>query len=207
MYDPTDIWIANPKDLKRKSGYIHDQVEQKLNQFLGVEYKAEHYQYSITEGYILEDKNGELYLVLDNLRAEDIKTHKESKIEYEKVSHMNFIDLLNRYGISRVLEKASRREIVKKQRARISTSEDVAQNIIDKNMLEERREALAMINLAQKHKMTNNQYMRLKILADTLHKAGQQVSLDEIAKSIVKDKEGVGIDVKHLPLEDKSSHE
>lgn len=186
--DPTDIWIENPVNIDRMSYYIHRQLQEKLNEFMG----RGHYHESATEGYILEDSHGELYLILDKRRAESIKTHKESKDEFEKISHMNLLDLLNKYGISKVLENSPKAKTIKK--------DDPSEEIIDKNILEQRRESLALADLAQKHKMTNNQYMRLKILADTLHKAGQQVSIDEIAKSIVNDEEGVGIDVKHLPF-------
>ena len=64
---------------------------------------------------------------------------------------------------------------------------------------------MALINLAKKYNMTNNQYLRLKILSDSLLKAGTQASLEEIAQSILKDKDNTNIPLKYssLDLEDK----
>ena len=49
---PTDIWIENPDNLDRTSYYIHDQVIDKLSEFLGKSVVP-----SLIAGYVLENGN------------------------------------------------------------------------------------------------------------------------------------------------------
>jgi len=104
--------------------------------------------------------------------------------------------VLNKYNISKVIEHYP-----------LTTDPDTAhygsgssKEIIGKSLLDRRKEDIALINLAKKNGMTNSQYLRLKILADSLFMAGKQVNLDEIAQSIVKEPDNENISVKHLPL-------
>lgn len=191
---PTDIWIENRENLDKSSHYMHDQVMDKLTRFLGTNKMPD-----LVGGYILEDSNGMRYIVLDQPRSRILRFRIESGTNNEERQDLAILDVLNKYKISKVIEKTST-TIRNEEGSRTTGS---SQEVVGKSMLDKRREDIALINLARKHGMTNSQYLRLKILADTLFKAGKQVSLDEIAKSIVKDPDNEFISVKHLPLEEK----
>ncbi|OGI68112.1 hypothetical protein A2738_02925 [Candidatus Nomurabacteria bacterium RIFCSPHIGHO2_01_FULL_42_15] len=185
---PTDIYIENPRNINIRSNYVHDEVKDKLGQLINKSTMP-----NLIAGYLLEDGNGVRYLVLDETRAKGVK----QRMEYDEEKSLAMLDVLNKYKISKVIEKYSK-TVREGDTTRITGT---SREVIGKSMLDKRREDIALINLARKHKMTNSQYLRLKILADSLFKAGKQVSLDEIAESIVKDPDNENISVKHLPLE------
>jgi len=180
---PTDIWIENPESLDCSSDYIHDQVKNSLGKFLGIESNSVPY---LLAGYILESDKRLRYLVVDVIRASIVK--KDSKSDHRQDRWLHLLDVLNKYKIEKVILKIGRQD------GKNDTGPD---EVIARSVLEERREGLALINLARKHGMTNNQYMRLKILADTLFTAGKQVSLEDIAKSIINEPDSVNINVKN----------
>ena len=188
---PTDLWIENPRDLDMGSHYIHDQLVEKLGIFLGKSKMP-----YLLSAYILEDGNHVKYLVLDEQRTNMLKRKLRLASEDGQQEELAILDVLNKYNIKKVIEGYS--ETIKE--GDTSKTTGASREIIGRSMLEKRREDISLINLAKKHKMTTSQYLRLKILADTLLKAGQQVSLDEIARSIVKDEDDKTIPVKHLPL-------
>ena len=127
-----------------------------------------------------------------------VKSKLEEAEEFDQQKELAILDTLNKYKILKVVEKYS--ELVRDENS--SGMRITSREVIKKSLLDKRREDMAIINLARKHGMTNSQYLRLKILADSLFKAGAQVSLDEIAQSIVKDLNNENIPVKHLPLEE-----
>ena len=174
---PTDIWIENPKSLDETSQYVHNQLIKKLNKFVG-----ESVQY-IFGGNILVDKNGKKYLVLDDTRANNIRnTIEESeKSMKERESFTLLLDVLNKYGISKVIENTEN-----------------SGEVVGKSMLEKRREDIFLINLARRYKMTNSQYLRLIILAERLLEANAQVSLEKIAEDIVKNPDNENIPISNV---------
>lgn len=174
------------------SHYIHDQVIEKLGKFIG-KYPMPY----LLSAYILEDEKGVKYLVLDDMRANMLKKKLKRATEFDEQEELAILDVLNKYGIKKVIEKYS--ETTKDGDTTSTTGN--SREIIGKNMLDKRREDMALINLARKHGMTNSQYLRLKILAKSLFESGTQVSLDELAQSIIKDEYNENIPVKHLPLE------
>ncbi|MFH1201152.1 MAG: hypothetical protein V1484_02405 [bacterium] len=180
---PTDIWIDDPENLDTTSYFIHDQVKDRLEKFLG---KCVPY---LLAGYILEDGNRKRFLVLDNTRASIVETKLERVEVLDEQEELAILDVLNKYKISKVIEKTSK-EIVYGD---TTTQTGSSREVIGRSMLDKRREDMALINLAKKHGMTNIQYLRLKILADRLFKAGTQASLEEIAQSIVKEEDGENI--------------
>ncbi|MES3032041.1 MAG: hypothetical protein V4699_02235 [Patescibacteria group bacterium] len=194
----TDIWMENPRNLDMTSNYIHDQVKDKLGEFLGKSTMP-----SLTCGYFLESGNGTRYLVLDEIRTKMVKSRLKSAEESNRQEELAFLDMLNKYKISKVLERYSKTITTVDGDTTSTKTTGTSREIIGKSMLDKRREDIALINLARKHGMTNNQYLRLKILADSLFQAGKQVSLDEIARSIVEEPDNESIPVKHLPLEEK----
>ena len=97
---PTDIWIENPEDLDITSHYIHDQVVEKLGKFL-----AKATMPYLRAGYILEDENETRYLVLDEPRASGIKSIVE---KFDDPEGLAILDVLNKYKISKVIERKSK---------------------------------------------------------------------------------------------------
>ena len=181
---PTDIWIEDPKNLDTESHYIHDQVTRRLAEFL----KTKEVPFCLP-GYILESGDKTRYLILERTRVKFAKDMLKRSKKHGKPEGVAILDVLNRYEISRVLEKTS---IEDEDSTSLAGS---SRTVI--GMLDKRREDIALINLARKHGMTNSQYLRLKILAKSLFEARQQVSLDEIARSIVNDPENTTIPVKN----------
>lgn len=191
---PSDIWIEDPKDLDMSSHWIHEQVTEKLAEFIDKPTMPH-----LLSGYVLESGNGMRYLVLDNPRAGIVKSNLEYTKNFHRRDGFAILDVLNKYNISKVIEKYTK--IIKSEDSIMSTGS--SREVIGKSMLDKRREDMFFINLARKHGMTNSQYLRLKILAKSLFEAGQQASLDEVARSIVGDADNVNIPIKQLPLEEK----
>ena len=135
---------------------------------------------------------------MDDPRAQRVKSGIEYGKKSEDQKDLAILDVLNKYEISKVIEKTS---ITIRDEGGSRTTGS-SREVIGKSMLDKRREDIALINLSRKHGMTNNQYLRLKILADSLFQAGKQVSLEEIARSIVEEPDNENISVKHLPLEE-----
>ena len=178
---PTDIWIEDPKNLDNTSYYIHYQVIKKIGEFLNI-----HTTPLLIPGYIFEEKNKKRYLVLEDKNISDLVKNKLIMAEnFDRQQDLDFFNVLNKYNIQKILEYSG--------------------EIIGQNLLDQLRGNMALINLAKKYNMTNNQYLRLKILSDSLLKAGTQASLEEIAQSILKDKDNTNIPLKYssLDLEDK----
>lgn len=193
----TDIWTENPDNLDMTSHYIHDQLIDKLHEFLSI---SKNILY-VFAGYILEDSNGIRYLVLDETRANNVKNNMLGDDYRDKERGSQLLDLLNKYSISKIIETYSKEEVITEGDTTITKTRSASREVIGKNMLDKRREDVALINLARKYNMTNSQYLRLVTLAKVLFEDGKQVSLDEIAQSIVEDPDNENIPVKHLPLE------
>ncbi len=191
---PVDIWIENSDNLDRTSHYIHDQVVEKLGKFLGKNTMP-----YLLAGYILENSKGERFLVLDDIRAGGVRSNIERHEEFGGQEDLALLDVLNKYKISKVVKKTSKKIVSGDTTSWVGSSEEV----IEKSMLDKRREDMALINIAKKHGMTNSQYLRLVTLAKALFLDGKQVSLEEIAKSIVEEPYNENISVKHLSFKEK----
>ncbi len=183
------IWIENSNVVEReRDSFIHNRVSKELTRFLGGEERPDP-----LSGYLIEDNEGLLHMTVDLQIGSAIRNNRESEDE----DYKNLLDTMRAYNIFNIIEKASKRQERMAKRGVLAYQNRIPEALLDQTMVEKRREGIFLVNLAQKYSMTNTQYMRLKILADTLHRSGVQSSLEEIAKSIVEDSEGTGIDVKN----------
>ncbi|MCC7004520.1 hypothetical protein IT397_01215 [Candidatus Nomurabacteria bacterium] len=184
------IWIENIKDIN-KDGLVHQQIRERLEETTG-EDKIGHIC-----GYVLVDGENKLHLIVDLLIGKYILEDKE----IENKDYLDILEILKKYNIEDIIMKASERQLrIARRRGEVGF-DPIAEAIVSKNMLEKRREDIFLVNMARKYNMTNNQYLRFRMLAESLYKSGTQVSLDELAESIVKDEDGTKIDVKGLPTE------
>lgn len=180
---PTDIWVENPKGLiESTADLIHNRVKAKLRDFLGSNISN-----NTISAYLLEDNAGKLHLNVDHFNSEKIKPQQNKT---------DLPDLLNRYGISELDELVVKKDPASDFMLGLSSG---VNNLINRTQLEERRESLVMINLAQAYGMSTHQYLRFILLSKELFRSGKQVSLDDLAKSIINEPNNTRIDVKHLP--------
>jgi len=186
---PTDIWIEDPNNLYGSTDYIHDQVKSGLGKFIG----KSNMPYLLA-GYILENGNGTRFIILDETRADGVKNRIKKSEGSSEQENLTLLDVLNRYNISKVIEKTSKKVVD----GDTTTWKGSSREVVGKSMLDKRREDMALINLARKHRMTNSQYLRLIILAERLLEANAQVSLEKIAEDIVKNPDSENIPISNV---------
>lgn len=183
-----NIWIENSNVTeKERVSFVHNRISKDLADFLEIDGRPD-----VLSGYMVEDMEGQLHLIVDLQIGSIIRNNQELEDE----DYKSILDVMRVYGITDIIEKASKRQERMTKRGVVDYQDRITEALVDQSLIDKRREDLFLINLAQKYSMTNSQYMRLKILHDTLLRSGTQVNLEEIAKSIVDDPEGVGIDVK-----------
>ncbi|HEY4493831.1 MAG TPA: hypothetical protein VJB95_00120 [Candidatus Paceibacterota bacterium] len=157
------LWITDPKNVRSKF-MPHEDVEQELANFLEISTSSSKFPRYPTGGFLLQDESGLLCLILDKIRSERVDRIMDETRWWEN-ERIPFLDMLQSYGISRVagtFSKETRIETPEGGATEYSTDNRI---LIDKDIIGERREDLALLEVAKKYKMTNTQFMRFRILA------------------------------------------
>lgn len=158
-----NIWITDPKEISDKI-CPHHFVRNEYRNNSGRNFPHETYC-----SWILEDGKRKLSIILD----ESFSRH------FSDQDNLDFLKLLERYNISKVIGFSNRQLNASDE----NKFKDIF--ISDENLIGKSREDLHLLNIAQEHGMTNNQFLRLRQRAHSARDAKISFDAEDMAKEIV----------------------
>lgn len=172
-----EMWAVNPAEIKDKFE-PHYEVTEKLAKLLDTEMHPfeRELKYNLFGGKIIVDDNDKLYLLIDEIRAEEL----ESKM---KTNEKRILDLLVRYKINKVVGKFWRTRKIGND----ESSGNEYEMVVDEDIIGKRRENTYLLKLARENGLSNSQFMRFRARAISAKEANEK-----IAKQNARRKKKVG---------------
>lgn len=168
--DEWNIWvIKEPRMIYDRYQPHQDVRDDYYEYFEGKDDLLEKVQYC---AWVLQDKNNDLSLLMDSGFAEQVKGRRADDLE--------FLEFLRRYDIKKVVGFFDESEKTENRYKGIT--------VINEDMIATSREDLYLLNIAQEHRMTNNQFLRLKQRAHSARDAQISFNAEDMAKEIVTEK-------------------
>ena len=147
----------------------HCEVREEFDAIFG---EGKSFEVQRMAAWVLEDGKGELSLLLDDIFGKNLSM--EDDIE--------FLEFLRRYNISKVVGFFP-------DEGKSSENFNKGITLINEDMIATSREDLYLLNIAQEHGMTNNQFLRLRQRAHSARDAKIAFDATKLAQEII-DEEG-----------------
>ncbi len=172
--------------------YPHAKAEDRLKQFLAskkVELPKET-RMILLSSYVIQDDQGSVYLIVDNLLGRVIRTDVS-----DEESQTKWSDLVSRYALKQVITKIPEgKSVIDLYSSRYGSKPET---LISLDLVGQIRENMYLLSFGEKYKMTNSQFMRFRLRAITSREAALNdkdaalngvsylINLDDLAKEVV----------------------
>jgi len=175
--DPTimDVWVQDPQVNMVGVTFPHREVNTELRNYL--EAQGHRQIYFDNSALIYADADNKLYLAVTS------PENKRAQADADEHFALGWVRIMDRYGIDKIIGNIPETIFIKDSQ----TTTSVTRSIISDDLIGRTRVNDALRRVGEKYSMTNSQFMRFRILANTAFDASQPIRWDKLAEMVVSE--------------------